>query len=111
MKKQKLSEINLNLTISGKSCLTKFFLYHYRFFDINNKSNGTLKNLKFLPNNFNSQVSLPLILNYGNSNSRIKILINCLRIINFFTFQKSFLKKKLSLQQIKKKNSGFVIQT
>jgi hypothetical protein len=112
MKIQNLKKnIFLNSEISGKPYLTKFFLYHYRFFDINSKSNGTFKNLKFFPISFNSQVSLPLILNYGNPNSRLKILVNCLKILRFFTFQKSFLKKKLVLQQIKKKNSGFVIQT
>lgn len=105
-----LNKIKLN-KVTGKSFITKFFLSHYRFFDLNSKTNGNLKNINFLPKSFNSQVSLPIIINFGNLNSKVKILINCLRIIKFFTYQKSFLKKRLVLQQIKKKNSGFVIQS
>lgn len=111
MAKKNYKPLATNNLITGKSFITKFFLNHYRFFDINNKTNGNLNNINFLPKSFNLQVSLPLILDFGNINVKVKILMNCLWIIKFFTFQKSFLKKRIILQQIKKKNSGFVIQS
>jgi hypothetical protein len=47
----------------------------------------------------------------GTSDTKIKLLLNCLRVIWFFSFQKSMIKKRLKLQQIKKKNSGFILAT
>lgn len=113
MRKNKYLSINNNKleSIQGKSFITKFFLINYRFFDLNNKCNGGLKNISFFPKSFNSQVSLPIYFESGNINFKVKILLNCLRIIKFFTFQKSFLKKKIIMEQVKKKNAGFVIQS
>ena len=89
----------------------KLFLVNYRFFDLNSKMNGSLNNIMFFPNSFSTAVTLPLILTVGNVDAKLWIILNCLRIIRFFTFQTSFLKKWIITQQIKKKNSGFVLQT
>lgn len=96
---------------SGYSFCIKFFFQNYRYFDIKTKSNGTLNRTNYLPNNFKYQTTLPLILDYGNLNFKLRTVLQCLNIIKFFTYQKSFLKKKLILQQLKKKNSGFVLQS
>ncbi len=97
--------------LRNSSVNSNFFLQNYRYFDLTLKTNGTLNNITFLPEKFNSNISLPLILAHGNNTSKIKIILTCLRIIKLFTFQKSFIKKWLVFQQIKKKNSGFVLQT
>ena len=80
MKKNKYFTFNIHNvnSMQGKSFITKFFLTHYRFFDLNNKSNGTLKNVSFFPKSFNSQVSLPIHFDSGNINFKVKILLNCL---------------------------------
>lgn len=95
----------------GSSSRSNFFLQHYRYFDLNTKMNGSLNNIKLLPEKFTSNVSLPLVLPQGNNNFKLKTILTCLRVIKLFTFQKSFIKKRLVFQQIKKKNSGFVLQT
>lgn len=91
--------------------MLKFFLKNNRYFDIKTKTNGTLNNLLLLPITFNSQVTLPIVLPRGSLNSRINVMLTCLYIINLFTNQTSFLKKKITLQQVKKKDSGFVLQS
>lgn len=111
MKELKNLDFIQNDNYTGNSFSIKFFFQNYRYFDIKTKSNGTINWVNFLPTNFKYQVTLPLILDYGNSNFKLWTVLECLNIIKFFTFQKSFLKKKLVLQQLKKKNSGFVLQS
>ena len=108
-----IQQQNLNniTNFTSESYAVKSFLQINRYFDLKTKTNGNLNNLLFFPINFNSQVTLPLVLTFGNSTSKLKLVLICLNIIQLFTNQKSFLKKRLVMQQIKKKNSGFIIQT
>lgn len=99
----------LDFKVTGVFC--KLFLINYWFFDLNTKLNGSAWNVGFLPDTLLIYVSLPLLLFAGNTDTKLKIIVNCLWVIKFFTFQKSFLKKWIVMQQIKKKNSGFVLQT
>ncbi len=113
MEKKKIfnfhSTKKFDLWVTGLS--NKLFLINYRFFDLNSKMNGSLSNVMFFPASFSTAVTLPLILLVGNADTKLRIILNCLKIIWFFTFQTSFLKKWIVTQQIKKKNSGFVLQT
>lgn len=89
----------------------KFFLENYRYYDISIKSNGTFWSTIDLPQTFNSNVTLPLVSTQNDNTAKLKFLMQSLRLIWLFTFQKSFIKKKLILQQQKKKSSCYILQT
>lgn len=101
----KTNKIDLRTASLG----SKLFFQNYRYFDILTKTNGSLNLSQYYPDNFKISVTLPVIIESGTPLSWLKFILNCLKIIRFFTFQKSFLKKKIDLQQLKKWNSGFVL--
>ena len=89
----------------------KFFLENQWHYDIITKTNGTLNNKLSLPTKFQTLATLSLVSTESDSIGKLKFLIHSLRLIRFFTFQKSFIWKKLILQQKKKKSSCYVLQT
>lgn len=89
----------------------KIMLVKYWIFDMLSKTNGSLNQIKYFPSSFDSIVTLPLVSNQGDGVSKLKFLIYSLWVVKLFTFQSSFIWKKLLLQQQQKKSSCYILQS
>lgn len=91
--------------------ITKFYKINYWLFDIMAKTNGCLNHFQYFPKSNNLIITLPLITTQSDSTSKLKFLLHALKVIKLFTFQWSFILKKLILQQQKKKSSYYILRS
>lgn len=100
---------NIKQFVNSSNWITKFYKINYRLFDIMAKTNGSLNHFKHFPKSTNLIITLPLITTQSDSVSKLKFLLHALWVIKLFTFQWSFILRKLILQQQKKKSSYYIL--
>lgn len=108
--KSNLLSFKLNWNFLNDNVYKKFY-NNLRVFDISLKSNTIITKIEQIPNSMQLNVTLPLLPLTAEGNSKLKIILNSLKLVSIFSRKKAYLKRYLTLQWNKKWSQGLIISS